>query len=220
MGVFSHRPTEERVCQVIENIFGQKPIFTTAGRTSLYAILKSLSLPPGSLVGVPLFCCDVVFDSIRRAGFVPRFIDVESYNYNLSASDLEKKREDLAALIVVHMFGHPAHMDEIRKVAAGIPIIEDCAHSLFSKYKGTYTGLLSTASFFSFRSGKYVSAGEGSAILSRDRLLLESIAEFGRLFKARKLSAEPLALHGDICQISSIPQTLVWCGGLSDRKMA
>ena len=133
---------------------------------------------------------------------------------------LEKKREDLAALIVVHMFGHPAHMDEIRKVAAGIPIIEDCAHSLFSKYKGTYTGLLSTASFFSFRSGKYVSAGEAARFYREIRLLLESIAEFGRLFKARKLSAEPLALHGDICQISCIPQTLVWCGGLSDRKMA
>ena len=51
------------------------PVWTNAGRTSLFAILKALDLPPGAEVGVPLFCCSVVFDAIRQAGLKPRFID-------------------------------------------------------------------------------------------------------------------------------------------------
>jgi len=161
--------------QTLEKIFKQKPLFTTAGRTSLYAILKSLNLPEGSGLGVPLYCCPVVFEAIRQASLVPRFIDINMEDYNLSMSDLKKKRKLLSAVVVVHMFGHPADMDTITNICEDIPIIEDCAQSMFSKYKGQYTGFLSTASFFSFRSGKYISAGEGSAIFAKDPLLRKSL---------------------------------------------
>jgi len=161
--------------QILEKIFNKEPIFTTSGRTSLYAILKSLNLPEQSKVGVPLYCCPVVFEAIRQANLVPEFIDINLEDHNLSVSDLKKKEKLLSALVVVHMFGHPADMDAISNICKDIPIIEDCAQSLFSKYKGFYTGFLSTASFFSFRSGKYLSAGEGSAIFTRDPLLGKSL---------------------------------------------
>lgn len=54
----------------LEKIFGLKPIFTTSGRTSLYAILKSLNIREGSDIGVPLFCCPVVFDAIKQANLI------------------------------------------------------------------------------------------------------------------------------------------------------
>lgn len=158
-----------------ERIFGQRPILTTSGRASLYAILKSLDLPQGSSVGVPLFCCPVVFDAIEQAGLLPKFIDINLSDYNVSAVDLEKKSNLLSAVVVVHMFGHPADMDSIVKVCGDIPIVEDCAQSLFSTYKGRYTGFNSAASFYSFRSGKYISAGEGSAIFCRDPSLQSAI---------------------------------------------
>ena len=160
-----------------ERIFGQRPILTTSGRASLYAILKSLNLVEGSYVGVPLFCCPVVFDAIEQAGLVPKFIDINLADYNVSAADLEKKSNHLSAVVVVHMFGHPADMDLISKVCGDIPIVEDCAQSLFSKYKGRYTGFESTASFYSFRSGKYISAGEGSAIFCSDSSLQSAIKD-------------------------------------------
>ncbi|MFX0199151.1 MAG: DegT/DnrJ/EryC1/StrS family aminotransferase [Candidatus Hodarchaeota archaeon] len=166
--------------QTLERVFGQKPIFTSSGRTSLYVILKSLGLPKGSFVGVPLFCCHVVFDAIIQAGLTPEFLDIDLDDFNLSASYLEKKKDSLSAIIVVHMFGHPADMDSIDSVAGNIPVIEDCAQSLFSEYMGDRTGFLSTASFFSFRSGKYISAGEGSAIFCRDsslRVSMERVIE-------------------------------------------
>jgi dTDP-4-amino-4,6-dideoxygalactose transaminase len=154
---------------------GPEPVATGSGRASLYAILRALDLPKAARVGVPLFCCSVVFDAIQRAGFEPEFIDIDLDDFNLSANGLARKRDRLAAVVVVHMFGNPADMDAIRKATAGLPIIEDCAQALFSSYKGRPVGLLSEASFFSFRTGKYVSAGEGSVILCRDAALRDRI---------------------------------------------
>jgi perosamine synthetase len=150
------------------SLFRQDPIWTNTGRTSLFAILKALDLSPGDEVGVPLFCCSVVFEAICQAGLKPRFIDSTAEDWNLSAQDLQEKRADLAAVVAVHMFGDPADMDAINASADGIPVIEDCALGLLSTYKGRPAGSLSDASFFSFRCGKYVSAGEGSAILCAD----------------------------------------------------
>ena len=159
-------------------VFGKKPIFTTSGRTSLYAILKSLGLPEGSGVGVPLFCCPVVFEAVSEARMTPIFIDITDDDYCISATDLQKKKKSISALIAVHMFGHPVDMDSISDICGSIPIVEDCAQSLFSKYKGKNTGFLSAVSFFSFRSGKYISAGEGSAIFCQDPVLYKNINIF------------------------------------------
>lgn len=184
-GIFTNNGSSPTTDDIWRLIFGQDPVFTTSGRTSLYVILKSLPIPEGSHVGVPLYCCPVVFDAVVRAHLIPKFIDIDMEDYNLSISDLERKKGTLAALVVVHMFGHPANMDGIRAVSGDIPVIEDCAQSLFSKYKGVYTGSLSAASFFSFRSGKYVSAGEGSAICCRDPSLRETISRLVGTLKAR-----------------------------------
>jgi perosamine synthetase len=168
------RPAQE-MPRRLDEVVGPEPIFTISGRTSLYALLRGLKMPSGSNIGVPLFCCPVVFDAIVQAGHKPTFIDNEVDTFCLSAADLEKKVKSLSAVIVVHMFGHPADMDSINAVCNGrIPVIEDCAQSLFSEYKGRQTGFLSECSFFSFRAGKYISAGEGSAIVTRDPSLRDA----------------------------------------------
>jgi perosamine synthetase len=168
----------------LEKIFQQNPIWTNSGRTSLYAILKSLELPAGAKVGVPLFCCSVVFNAISQAGLTPCFLDSNINDCNISVEDLRKKHADLAAVIAVHMFGNPSDMDEVIAVAGAIPVIEDCAQSIFSIYKGKQTGLLSTASFFSFRCGKYISAGEGGAIFCREPELQMKIEQIVDTFES------------------------------------
>ena len=146
-------------------MFEGKHFYTTSGRVSLYTILRSLGLPQGSFIGVPLFCCPVVFDAVKQAGFTPRFLDSTADTYTLSIADIKRKRKGLSAIVAVHMFGHPADMDGILAAAGPIPVIEDCAQSLFSTYKGRLAGSMGAVSFFSFRSGKHISAGEGSAII-------------------------------------------------------
>lgn len=175
---------------IFKTLFGSEPIFTNAGRTSLYAILKVLDLPEGSKVGVPLYCCPVVFDAIRQAGLIPKFIDISLQNYCLSPEDLKKKIHGIKALVPVHMFGNPADMESILSICGKIAVIEDCAQSLYSRYKGYYTGTLSGYAFFSFRSGKYISAGEGSAILMKNSLKIKSAKIIIEQFEQKKLYHE------------------------------
>ena len=148
----------------LRNIFGIKNFFfTNTGRTSLYILLRALNFPKDSKIGVPLYSCTVVFDAIIKAGYVPYFIDIDLDNYTIDPADLAEKIDDLSAVIVIHSFGRPAEMDRINNIARGVPVIEDCAHSLLSKYKGEQTGTLGFASFFSFK--KYLSMGEGGMII-------------------------------------------------------
>lgn len=156
--------------------------FTNSGRTSLYIILKALKLPNKSKIGVPLYTCPSVFDAVIKAGHKPVFLDCE--NYTLSPTDLSKKIDELAAVVVGHIFGQPAELDKIQEIVDEKPIIEDCAHALFSRYKGRLVGTIATAGFFSFRAGKYLSAGEGGMITTKDPHLAHNIEqEIGKLPK-------------------------------------
>lgn len=160
----------------LQEIFGNKLfIFTNSGRSSLYLILKSLNLPKGSKIGVPIYSCTVVFDAIIKSGHIPFFLDIDLENYTLDPHDLENKIDDLAAVIVIHTFGRPADMDEIKKVSSEIPVIEDCAHSLLSEYKGELTGTIGSASFFSFK--KYISAGGGGMVILNNDECRENLLE-------------------------------------------
>jgi perosamine synthetase len=160
----------------LELIFGKKTfLFTNYGRSSLYVILKALNLPEGSKIGVPLYSCTVVFDAILQAGYVPCFIDLDLTNYTMDPEDLEKKIEDVSAVVVIHTFGRPADMDKISEIAGGKPVIEDCAHALLSEYKGKKAGTLGVASFFSL--AKFISAGGGGMTLLNDTEFVDKFQE-------------------------------------------
>jgi dTDP-4-amino-4,6-dideoxygalactose transaminase len=139
-----------------------------SGRVGILLSLKALNLKKNSGVGVPLYCCPVVFKAIKAAGYYPVFIDVDPQNYCLSLQDLAAKVPKIEALIAVHMFGHVADMPTILKIMEDKPVIEDCAQSLGSSINGKLTGTFGSISIFSFRSGKYISAGEGAAIYCRE----------------------------------------------------
>jgi dTDP-4-amino-4,6-dideoxygalactose transaminase len=149
--------------------------FTNSGRTSLYVILKALDLPKNSNIGVPLYCCPSVFDSIVHAGHKPLFLDMDPENYTVSPEHIEEKIDEVEAVIAIHTFGRLADLDKIRKIAGEKPVIEDCAHALLSRYKGKLAGTIATAGFFSFRTGKYISAGEGGMITASDPYLSEKV---------------------------------------------
>ncbi|KAF5413915.1 MAG: UDP-4-amino-4-deoxy-L-arabinose--oxoglutarate aminotransferase [Candidatus Methanogaster sp.] len=156
----------------LSSTFGDKDFFfTNTGRTSLYTILRALNFPKGSMIGVPLYSCTVVFDAIIKSGYTPYFIDIDLNNYTLDTEDLAEKVTNLSAVIVIHTFGRPAEMDRIREIAGDVPVIEDCAHSLLSKYKGEQTGTLGVASFFS--PTKYLSNGGGGMIILNNTDLVD-----------------------------------------------
>jgi dTDP-4-amino-4,6-dideoxygalactose transaminase len=148
-----------------------------SGRAGLVAAIKALDLPPGACVGVPLYCCPIVFSAISSAGCTMRFIDIEPDTFCMSPQDLTRKRQGIDAVIAVHMFGNICDIGKLREVIRDIPIIEDCAQALGSKIGARMAGSLGTVSFFSFRSGKYLSAGEGGALFTDDPRIESRIIE-------------------------------------------
>lgn len=175
-GIKSLISNKEPDLEQLEQIFGKRNFyFTNSGRSSLYVILRSLNLPKGSKIGVPLYSCTVVFDAILNAGYTPWFIDIDIDNYTLDPDDLKNKIDLLRAVVVIHTFGRPADIDRIKEIAKNKPVIEDCAHSLLSEYKGKITGTFGAASFFSFGLGKSISAGGGGMIILNDNRYKENI---------------------------------------------
>ncbi len=146
-------------------------------RVGIVLALKALGVAPGGHIGVPLYCCPVVFKAIKAAGCTARFLDVDPATYCLSADDLAAKRVDLDAVIAVHMFGNVCDVPRLRAAAPNVPFIEDCAQGLGSRLDGTPAGLLGDMAAFSFHSGKYVSVGEGGALYSAQPVLYSRLHE-------------------------------------------
>lgn len=139
-------------------------ISVRSARAAIVVALKALSLRAGASVAVPLYCCPVVLSAIKAAGYRARFIDADPDTYCISATDLAAKSFEVDAVIAVHMFGNVCDMPALRQAAPGKPFIEDCAQALGSRFGGKVAGSFGEIAVFSFRSGKYVSAGEGGAV--------------------------------------------------------
>jgi perosamine synthetase len=148
-----------------------------SGRAGLVLAIRALSLPPGARIGVPLYCCSVVFKAIIEAGCVARFIDIDPETFCISTEDLSEKCSQIDAILAVHMFGNMCDMRSLQTAAPGKPIIEDCAQALGSKMESRLAGSFGNISFFSFRSGKYLSVGEGGALFSTDSRLYSRLSQ-------------------------------------------
>lgn len=148
------------------------------GRVGLYAILKALDIGAGDQVAIQAFTCVAVPEAVMATGASPLYIDIANNTFNMSADDLTSKMTpQTRAIVVQHTFGIPADMACIIKVstAHGIPIIEDCCHTLASKYKGKDVGSFGVGSFYSYEWGKPLVAGVGGSIRVNDKKLAEMI---------------------------------------------
>ena len=83
----------------------------------------------------------------------------------------EKITEQTKAIIVVHQFGHAAHMDEILAIAKeyDLKVIEDNAESIGGRYKGEFLGTFGDVATYSFFGNKIITTGEGGAVLTNDK---------------------------------------------------
>lgn len=146
------------------DLFSRKDILLLSnGRQCLFAILKALGLRSKARVGVPLYCCPAVFEAIVAAGHVPVFLDVDLATYSISPRSLQRSGHNLDALVVVHLFGYPTNLKVMRECLAGyrIPIVEDCAHALFTRCHEFSVGTQSEGAFFSFGPHKPAATGGG-----------------------------------------------------------
>ncbi|MGH1330822.1 MAG: DegT/DnrJ/EryC1/StrS family aminotransferase [Paracoccaceae bacterium] len=137
---------------------------------ALFLSLKALGLPRDAKVLIPAFTFAAVPSSVVHADCIPVLVDVGD-NYRVDMDDFAAKLTgDIGAIIISHMRGHTSDMDAIMKLAdaAGVPVIEDAAHSLGTTWDGKNIGTIGKIGCFSFQSYKLLNAGEGGILITDD----------------------------------------------------
>ncbi|MEO0485199.1 MAG: aminotransferase class I/II-fold pyridoxal phosphate-dependent enzyme [Pseudomonadota bacterium] len=140
---------------------------------ALFLSLKALDLPRGARVLIPAFTFAAVPSSVVHADCVPVLVEV-GQNYRIDLNDFETKLAGADAVMISHMRGHTSDMDAIMALAdqAGIPVIEDAAHSLGTTWNGRNIGTIGRVGCFSFQSYKMLNAGEGGILITDDADLI------------------------------------------------
>ncbi len=136
---------------------------------ALFLSLRALDLPRDAKVLIPAFTFAAVPSAVVHADCQPVLCECGD-NYRIDLEDFARKLPDCAAVIISHMRGHTSDMDAIMALcdAAGVPVIEDAAHSLGTTWAGRNIGTIGKIGCFSFQSYKMLNAGEGGIMITDD----------------------------------------------------
>ena len=148
----------------------------SAGTAALHLALIMLGVKAGDEVICQSFTFAASANPITYLGATPVFVDSELDTWNIDPQLLEQAILDRKAatgkypkaIIPVHLYGMPAKMDEIMAIANryNIPILEDAAEALGSKYKGQYCGTFGNYGVLSFNGNKMITTSGGGALVT------------------------------------------------------
>jgi dTDP-4-amino-4,6-dideoxygalactose transaminase len=160
------------------------------GTDALEVAIEALALPPGSEIVVPGNSFIATSEAVTRCGHRVIFADVDPDCYTLSAESVRAKLTNrTAAIVPVHLYGHPCDMDALGQVAAErrLKIIEDCAQAHGAEFNGRRVGTIGDLGTFSFYPGKNLGAyGDAGAIVTNSESLarrMRMLANHGRIAK-------------------------------------
>ena len=158
---------------VCEKVGCKHAVGLASGTAALHMAVKLADIKPGDKV----FCSDMTFaatvNPVIYEKAEPVFIDTEGDTWNMDPVALEKAFEyypEVRAVVVAHLNGTPAKMDELRAVCEkhGAVLIEDAAESLGASYKGVQTGTFGTYNCISFNGNKIITGSSGGMLLTDD----------------------------------------------------
>jgi len=165
-----------------------------SGTSALELAVRAFDIGPGDevITAANSFIASAL--GISHAGAKPVLVDVDPYTYTLDVTAIERAMTSRTrAIIPVHLYGHPAHMDPIRQLADrhGLVVIEDACQTHGARYKGKHVGSLGHAAAFSFYPGKNLGAyGDGGMVVTNDRKVskrLEMLRNYGQKEKYKHL---------------------------------
>ena len=154
----------------------------SSGTAALHLALILVNVQPGDYVICQSMTFSASANPIAYLGANPVFIDSETDTWNMDPElleaailDLTKKSIMPKAIIPVHLYGMPAKMKDINEIAQkyAIPVIEDAAESLGSKYQSMATGTFGEMGILSFNGNKIITTSGGGALISDDQSLIE-----------------------------------------------
>lgn len=145
----------------------------SAGTAAIHLALRILGVGEGDVVFVPSLTFSATCNPVVYEKATPVFIDSETDTWNMDPVALEKafeKYPGVKAVIVVHLYGTPAKLDEIMEICEknNVPLIEDAAESLSSTYKGKHTGTFGKIGIYSFNGNKIITTSGGGMLVSQE----------------------------------------------------
>ena len=152
----------------------------SAGTAAIHMALKALDVKEGDIV----FCSSLTFSAtanpIIYQNATPVFIDCDRETWNMDPEALKKafeKYPNPKAVVIVHLYGTPAKMDEIMAICNehNVPLVEDAAESLGATYKGKQTGTFGKYGIFSFNGNKIITTSGGGMLVSDDEERIQKV---------------------------------------------
>jgi dTDP-4-amino-4,6-dideoxygalactose transaminase len=158
-------------------------IYTAAlisGTSALHLALKQLNVTTGDVVMVQSFTFCGSTNPVSYLGAEIVFIDSEKETWNMCPVALEEalkayKHKSVKAIMPVHLYGMPAQMDKIQSLSNeyNVPIVEDAAEALGSKYKDQMCGTFGEMAALSFNGNKIITTSGGGALVSKHRNFID-----------------------------------------------
>ena len=151
-------------------------IVVNSGTSALHLIIKALKIEEGDEVITTPFSFVASANCILFERATPVFVDIDPLTWNIDPNLIDAKiTEKTKAILAVDVFGHPAELDRLRKIAEKytIRLIEDAAEALGAEYKGEKAGSLADGAIFGFYPNKQITTGEGGAILTDGEEMVE-----------------------------------------------
>lgn len=173
----------------------------SSGTAGLHLCVKALGLKDGDEVITTPFSFIASSNCLLYERVKPVFVDIEEETFNIDPSKIEKAiTPKTKAILVVHIFGQAAKMEEILKIARKykLKVIEDSCESIGSTYKGVKTGSFGVAGVFAFYPNKQMTTGEGGIITTDDKKIYDlvmSLRNQGRGIKNDWLDHERLGYN-------------------------
>lgn len=168
---------------VAEKVGVRHAVALSAGTAALHLAVKLAGVKPGDKV----FCSDMTFaatvNPVVYEGGIPVFVDAEYDTWNMDPKSLDKAFEiypDVKVVVVVHLYGTPCKMDEIKAIADkhGAVIIEDAAESLGATYKGVQTGSFGAYNCISFNGNKIITGSSGGMLLTDNKEAADKVRKW------------------------------------------
>ncbi len=146
------------------------------GTASLMIALKACGVRAGDQVIIPAYTFIATASAVLMVNAVPVFVDIDPETYNIDPAQIEAAiTPTTRAIMPVHIAGQPADLDAILAIARRhhLPVVEDAAQAHGAEWKGRRVGAIGNIGSFSFQASKNLTAGEGGAIVTDDKALID-----------------------------------------------
>ena len=177
-----HGTKVKAFCARLAEIYGMPHCAAaSSGSAAIHTAVGALGIGPGDeVITSPITDIGTVLGLLYQ-GAKPVFADLDPHTYNMDAGSIQANvTARTKAILVVHLAGNPADMDAIMDIARrhNLFVIEDCAQSWLSYYKGRLAGTIGDIGCFSTNEFKHISTGDGGAVMTRDETLYRKALMF------------------------------------------